>query len=129
LRRSPSRRNPTGKAASVGYLSVGSTCDPRRIALTDAFRLGLGDLGYARAGASASKRDFLGTTNDRLPDLAAELVRLKVDVLVAYSTPATKAARDATKTIPIVMTAVVDPVATGLWPPSDVQVEMSLDCP
>jgi putative ABC transport system substrate-binding protein len=105
---------PTGKAASVGYLSVGSASDPRRIALTDAFRLGLGDLGYSEGRSINIEARFSGDNYDRLPDLAAELVRLKVAVLVAYSTPATKAARDATKTIPIVMTAVVDPVATGL---------------
>jgi hypothetical protein len=51
---------PTGKAASVGYLSVGSACDPRRIALTDAFRLGLGDLGYAEGRSINIEAIFSG---------------------------------------------------------------------
>jgi putative ABC transport system substrate-binding protein len=51
---------------------------------------------------------------ERLPDLAAELVRLKVDVIVGATVPTIQAARQATKTIPIVMTLVADPVATGL---------------
>jgi putative ABC transport system substrate-binding protein len=50
---------------------------------------------------------------DRLPGLAAELVRLKVDVIVASAVPAIRAAKEATRTIPIVMAVVVDPVATG----------------
>jgi putative ABC transport system substrate-binding protein len=51
---------------------------------------------------------------DQLPGLAAELVRVKVDVIVTYTTPATQAAEQATGTIPIVVAAVIDPVAAGL---------------
>ena len=51
---------------------------------------------------------------DRLPGLAADLVRLKVDVIVTYGTPASQAAKQATGTIPIVMAAIIDPVASGL---------------
>ncbi len=51
---------------------------------------------------------------ERLPGLAAELVRLRVDVIVTAAVPAIRAAKEATRTIPVVMAAVVDPVATGL---------------
>src|SRR2546422_2278777 len=102
------------KVPTVGYLSIGSASDPRRIALSDAFRQGLHGLGYIENKSISIEARFAEGCYDRLPDLAAELVRLKVDIIVAYSTPAVKAARDATRTIPIVMSAVVDPVATGL---------------
>ena len=102
------------KGPKVGYLSIGSASDPRRMALFDAFRQGLRGLGYTENKSISIEARFAEGGYDRLPDLAAELVRLRVDIIVAYSTPATKAARDATRTIPIVMSAVVDPVATGL---------------
>ena len=104
----------SAKTPRVGYLSIGSASDPRRIALADAFRQGLRGLGYVENRGISIEARFAEASYDRLPDLAAELVRLSVDVIVAYSTPATTAARDATRTIPIVMSAVVDPVATGL---------------
>jgi ABC-type uncharacterized transport system substrate-binding protein len=102
------------KVPRVGYLSSGSAFDPRRVALSDAFRQGLRDLGYIENKSIGIEARFSEASYDRLPDLAAELVRLKVDVIVAYSTPAARAARGATRTIPIVMSAVIDPVATGL---------------
>jgi putative ABC transport system substrate-binding protein len=98
----------------IGYLSVGSASDPRRAALLDAFRQGLRDLGYVENKNIRIEARFAEGTYERLPTLAAELVGLAPDVIVAYSTPATRAVRDATKAIPIVMSAVVDPVATGL---------------
>jgi putative tryptophan/tyrosine transport system substrate-binding protein len=102
------------KVPRVAYLSSGSASDPRRVALSDAFRQGLRDLGYIENESIGIEARFSEASYDRLSDLAAELVRLKVDVIVAYSTPAARAARGATRTIPIVMSAVVDPVATGL---------------
>jgi putative tryptophan/tyrosine transport system substrate-binding protein len=53
---------------------------------------------------------------DRLPELASELAKLNVDVIVTHSTPGSRAAKEATSTIPIVMAAVIDPVETGLVP-------------
>jgi len=102
------------KVPTVGYLSIGSASDPRRIALSDAFRQGLRGLGYIENRSISVEARFAEGSYDRLPDLAAELVRLRVDVIVAYSTPATKAARDATRTIPIVMSVVIDPLGSGL---------------
>ena len=102
------------KVARVGYLSIGSASDPRRVALLGAVQQGLRDVGYVEGKNLIIEARFAEGNYDRLPTLAADLVRLKVDVIVAYSTPATQAAQNATRTIPIVMTTVVDPVATGL---------------
>jgi len=102
------------KVPRVGYLSIGSASDPRRAALFGAVRQGLSDLGYVEGKNIIIEARFAEGDYDRLPGLAAELVRLKVDVIVAYATPTTQAAKNATRTIPIVMAAVIDPVATGL---------------
>jgi len=102
------------RISRIGYVSVGSASDPRRAALLDAFRQGLNDLGYVENKNIRIDARFAEGTYERLPTLAAELVGLAPDVIVAYATPATRAVRDATKAIPIVMSAVVDPVATGL---------------
>jgi len=102
------------KAPRIGYLSIGSASDPRRIALLDAFRLGLREHGYIEGKNINIQVKFSEDNYDRLLELAAQLVRLNVDIIVAYATPAALAARNATKTIPIVMTNVVDPVSTGI---------------
>jgi putative ABC transport system substrate-binding protein len=98
----------------VGYLSIGSASDPRRAALLGAFQQGLRDLGYVDAENIFIEVRFDEGRYDRLPGLAVELVRLKLDIIVAYSTPAAQAAQKATGAIPIVITNVVDPVRTGL---------------
>jgi putative ABC transport system substrate-binding protein len=101
-------------APKVGYLSVGSASDPRHVALLGAFRQGLRDLGYVEGKNILIEPRFAEGSYDRLPDLAAELVRLKVDIILAYSTPAARAAQNATGATPIVMSGVVDPLRTGL---------------
>ena len=78
------------------------------------FRHGLGELGYVEGQNIAIESRWAEGKYDRLPGLAAELVRLKVDVIVTAAVPAIQAAKEATRTIPIVMAVVVDPVATGL---------------
>ena len=98
----------------AGYLSVGSASDPRRAALLVAFRQGLRDQGYIEGKNIIVEVRFAEGDYGRLRDLSAELVRLKVDVIVAYGTPSAQAARNATSSIPIVMSAVVDPVRAGL---------------
>jgi putative ABC transport system substrate-binding protein len=98
----------------VGYLSIGSASDPRRVALLGAFQQGLRDLGYVEGKNILIEVRFAEGPYDRLPGLAAELAHLKVDVIVAYSTLATQAAQNATSSIPIVMSGVVDPLRTGL---------------
>ena len=78
------------------------------------FLQGLRSLGYVEGRNIALERRAAVETPDQLPNVAAELVRLKVDVLVTLGTPATRAAKQATQTIPIVMIAVADPRQTGL---------------
>ena len=80
----------------------------------DAFLQGLRELGWMEGQNIAIEYRFAEGRLDRLPDLAAELVRLKVDVILAASSPPALAAKNATKTIPIVMGTSADPVTLGL---------------
>jgi len=110
---------PAGKAARIGVLSPGSPSgagrNPSDLAvLFAAFREGLRELGYVEGQNIKIESRWAEGNYDRLPGLAAELVRLKVDVIVTYGTPASQAAKRATGTIPIVMAAIIDPVASGL---------------
>ncbi len=99
------------KIARIGYLATNLTANAR---LHEAFRQGLRDLGYVEGrNVVIEVRDAEGR-NERFPALAAELVALKVDVIVAPSTPGAMAAKQATKTIPVVFTALADPVTGGL---------------
>src|SRR5262249_11690558 len=83
----------------------------------DAFRHGLRDLGYVEGHTIASEYRWAEEKAAHLPDLAAELVHLKVDVIVASGGQAAQAAQQATATIPIVMVAILDPVTVGLVAP------------
>jgi len=96
----------------IGYLGVTSPSD--RPPLLDTFRQGLRELGWIEGQNIVIDYRFAEGRLDRLPDLAAELVRLKVDVIVSLGTQGVTAAKSATKTIPIVMIGVRDPVGTGL---------------
>ena len=80
----------------------------------EAFRQGLRDLGYTEGKNILIEYRYAERMLDQAPDLVAELVQLKVDVLVSQATGGIRAAKQATKTIPIVMVTVQDPVATGL---------------
>jgi putative ABC transport system substrate-binding protein len=82
--------------------------------LLEAFRHGLRELGYVEGQNIVIESRWAEGNYDRLPGLAAELVGLKMDVIVAAAVPAIRAAKEATRTIPIIMATVVDPVATGL---------------
>lgn len=81
---------------------------------TAALLQGLRELGYIEGKTIAIEWRWAENKVERLPELAVELVKLNVDVIVANGTPAVKAAKNATTTIPIVMAAIGDPVATGL---------------
>jgi putative ABC transport system substrate-binding protein len=80
----------------------------------EAFRQGLRELGYVEGQHIAIEPRYSEGRDERFRDLAAELVNLKIDVMVTWGTLAARAANGATRTIPIVMAAVVDPVGTGL---------------
>ena len=97
------------KMVTIGILNFENP-EPFRRMLRD----GLRDLGYAEGKNLRLEFRSAEGNRDRLPDLAAELVGLKVDVLVAYPTPAVVASKQATREIPIVMLAAGDPLGTGL---------------
>ena len=102
----------TGKVPRVGYLRLTSPAD--RPHLLDAFRQRLRELGWVEGQNIVIDYRFAEGRLDRLSDFAAELVRLKVDVIVSLGTQGVTAAKNATETIPIVMIAVRDPIGTGL---------------
>jgi putative ABC transport system substrate-binding protein len=104
---------PAGKVWRVGVLSSGSHSATAG-ARIDAFKQGLRDLGYVEGQNIEIESRWGEGKYESLRDLAAELVRLKMDVIVTAAVPAIRAAKEATTTIPIVMAVVVDPVATGL---------------
>ena len=103
---------PVGNVFRIGFLGPGSErvyTDPIR-----SLRAGLHELGYVEGKNSVFEYRFAEDKYERLSDLAAELVRNKADVIVVHSTPGTRAAKQATRTIPIVMVNVADPVGAGL---------------
>jgi len=102
----------TGKVARIGFLD-GSTASGSAV-LVDAFRQELSKLGWIEGKNIAIGYRFAEQKRDRLPELAAELVRLKVDLIVVTTGPTAAAAKSATTTIPIVMTNLGDPVGEDL---------------
>ncbi len=105
---------PTGKVFQIGYL--GNSTPSVEAALVEGFRQGLRENGYVEGKNVIVHYQWADGRMDAFPVLAAELVRLKVDVIVASGTPGSLAAQRATKTIPIVVAAVGDAVAVGLVP-------------
>ena len=101
-----------GKVARIGLLQIQTR--ERLVPYLKAFEEGLRELGYVEGRNFVREYRFADQQRERLPDLAAELVRLKVDVIVTGTDPGTMAARQATTTIPIVMALGVDPVGAGL---------------
>src|SRR5262245_6316542 len=103
---------PAGRAFRVGFLaSYSASADTP---LFDSFRQGMRQLGYEEGRNIAYETRWAEGRLERLPGLAAELVGLKPDAILVATTPAAMAAKKATRTIPIVMTSVGDPVGTGL---------------
>jgi len=105
---------PPEKVPRVGYLNPGFHSDPGRQRRLEAFRQGLRELGHVEGQNIAIESRWAEGKLDRYPALAAGLVRLKADVIVAVGGGATKAAQEATRTIPIVMSVVQDSVGSGL---------------
>ena len=107
----PAHAQQLGKVPRIGYLIATS---PSVIAARiEAFRQGLSQLGYVEEKNIVIDYRYAEGKLDRLPALAAELVRLKVAVIVTAGPTDTKTAKEATRTIPIVMTWDYDPVASG----------------
>src|SRR5262245_20578140 len=104
------RAQQSGKMPRVGVLVSLSAPHP----FTEAFRSGMRDLGYSEGGNVAIEWRYADAQFSRAVELAAELVRLQVDVIAAYHTPAVRAAMNATKTIPIVMAPAGAPLEMGL---------------
>jgi ABC-type uncharacterized transport system substrate-binding protein len=105
-------QQPAGRVYRVGYLSIASR--ERLIRFVEAFEDGLQRLGY-RVGENVTiEYRFANGEMEQLPELAAELVRLGVDIIIAGSNPSTVATMTATTSIPIVMVGTVDPAGTGL---------------
>jgi len=107
-------RAQTAKVARIGYLVTGALESPETRINRDAFRQGINELGYVEGRNIVIEYRSADGKIERLPGLATELVGLKVDLIVALATPAGRAAQQATTTIPIVVTAMGDPVRDGL---------------
>ena len=101
---------PPGKVYRIGFMGTDPPPAPRWNALLD----GLREHGYSEGRNLAFERRFSEGKAERFPEFAAEMVRLRVDVIIVPTTPAALAAKNATQTIPIVIVGAIDPVGAGL---------------
>jgi putative ABC transport system substrate-binding protein len=108
----PTHAQQAGKIFRIGFLDASTTSGSA--VLLDAFRQELSKLGWVDGKNITIEYRFAEQRLDRLPELAAELVRLKVDLIVTTGRAPALAAKSATTTIPIVMTSFPDPVAAGV---------------
>jgi len=108
----PANAQQTGKVFRIGYLDIGSASGDAM--LVEAFRHELSNFGWVAGKNVIFEYRFAEGKADRLLELAGELVRLKVDLIVATGAASARAAKEATGTIPIVMTSATDPVGAGL---------------
>ena len=104
--------DPATRVYKIGFLGQTTATDLSR--QTGALRQGLRDLGYEEGRNLLIEYRWAERKLDRLPNLAAELVALKVDLIVTHGSPGSRAASQATGTIPIVIAVIGDPVANGL---------------
>ena len=104
-------QQPT-RVPRIGYLTTASLS--AFATRTEAFRQGLRELGYIEGKNILIEYRYADGKPDRVPALADELVRIKVDIIVTGGAPATLSAKDATRTIPIVMASDADPVGSGV---------------
>jgi len=112
--RAASAQPPAGKVYRIGLLDT--TPLARNAANVEALKQGLRERGYVEGRNFVIEYRSADGGPERFPALAADLVRLKMDVIMTRGTPAALAAKAATATIPIVMTAIGDPVGTGVVP-------------
>jgi len=103
---------PAGKVYRIGFL--GNSTPALEANLVEAFRQGLRERGYVEAKDVEIEYRWAEGQYERFPELIADLIRVKVDVIVTAGTPAAVAVKRATTTIPLVMLAAGDPVGTGL---------------
>jgi putative ABC transport system substrate-binding protein len=104
----------TSKVARIGFLATGSLDSAEQQAILDAFRQGLQERGYVEGQNIVTEYRGADGKIERFPELAKELVRLNLDLIVASNTPAALAAKGTTTTIPIVVPVMGDPVGDGL---------------
>ena len=105
-------QQPPPKLSRIGFL--GNSTPVLEGNLVEAFRLGMQDLGYREGQNFAIEYRWAQGKYERLPALVAELLAQKVDVIVTAGTPAAQAVQKRTKSVPLVMVAVGDPVGTGI---------------
>jgi putative tryptophan/tyrosine transport system substrate-binding protein len=108
----PTQAQPPGKMPRIGFL--GNSTAALEANLVGPFRDGLRELGYVEGQNVLIEYRWAEGKYERFPGLIAELIALKVDVIVTAGTPASLAVKKATTSVPLVMVAVGDPVATGL---------------
>ena len=104
---------PASKGARIGFLYYGSRQSSLDTGRYNAFMQGMGELGYTEGKNFTLEARFADGKAERLPALAAELVRLKVDVIVATGSPVYRVLQHSTTTIPVVATVTFDPVSDG----------------
>ena len=112
--RAADAQKPPPRVARIGLLGLFSPPPPQdRDPLELAFQQGLRELGYVEGSTLVIERRWANASNERLAAMAADLVRLKVDLIIAAGQPAREAARKATSTIPILTLSGSDPVREG----------------
>jgi len=108
------RAERAAKVTRIGFLATGALDSPEQKAMIDAFRQGLNERGYVEGQNVVIDYRTADGKIERYPNLASELVALDVDVILASNTPAARASKQATTTIPIVVPVMGDPVRDGL---------------
>jgi ABC-type uncharacterized transport system substrate-binding protein len=114
LCQSAEAQQPAGKVPRIGFLTNGSASDPAAALRLDAFRQGLRDLGYIEGKTIIIDSRYAEGKPERLPELAEDLVGLKVELFVVPNDLTARAAKKATTTIPIVMWSSGNPIGTGV---------------
>ena len=109
----PSLAQQPDKIRRIGFLSARSRSTASNPEVYDAFVAGMRDLGYVEGRNLIIEWRFADGKFERLPGLAAELVRMNLEAIVTHATPPAEALRQATRSIPIVFTTVNDPVSSG----------------
>jgi putative ABC transport system substrate-binding protein len=107
-------QQPTGKVPRIGFLTTGSAADPLNALGRDAFRQGLRDLGYVEGKNVNIEHRYAEGKSERLAELADELARLKVNILVVNNDRVARAAQKSSAMTPIVMTSSGNPIGSGV---------------